>query len=71
VVPVQQLEETIDDTEMVAGSEAYQAALVFYKSVKMAVAQDIPGTKAVYKELKTRFPQRGGRREAGGSGETK
>jgi hypothetical protein len=33
---VQQLEEAIDDTEMTAGSEVYQAALVFYKSVKMA-----------------------------------
>jgi hypothetical protein len=44
---------------MTAGSEAYQAALVFYKSVKMAAAQDIPGAKAVYEELKTRFPQTG------------
>jgi hypothetical protein len=60
---VQQLEEAIDDTEMIAGSEAYQAALVFYKSVKMAAAQDIPGAKAVYEELKTRFP--GGKRKPG------
>ncbi|MDR1277829.1 MAG: hypothetical protein LBK02_03680 [Treponema sp.] len=56
---VQQLKESIDDTEMTAGSEAYQTALVFYKSVKMAAAQDIPGAKAVYEELKTRFPQTG------------
>jgi hypothetical protein len=35
---IRQLEEN-------AGSEAYQAALVFYKSVKMAAAQDIPGGK--------------------------
>jgi hypothetical protein len=41
---------------MTAGSEAYQVALVFYKSVKMATAQDIPGAKAVYEELKTCFP---------------
>jgi hypothetical protein len=68
---IQQLEEAIDDTEMTAGSEAYQAALVFYKSVKMAAAQDIPGAKAVYDELKTRFPQRGRRREADGPAETK
>ncbi|MDR2632331.1 MAG: hypothetical protein LBC51_01735 [Treponema sp.] len=60
---VQQLEEGVSDTEMTAGSEAYQAALVFYKSVKMAAAQDIPGAKAVYEELKTRFP--GGKRKAG------
>jgi hypothetical protein len=67
---VEQLEEGIGDTEMIAGSEAYQSALVFYNSVKMAASQDIPGAKAVYEELKTRFPQRGGRREAGGSGKT-
>jgi hypothetical protein len=63
---VQQLEETIDDTEMTAGSEACQAALVFYKSVKMAAAQDIPGAKAIYGELTTRFPQGGRPRAASG-----
>jgi hypothetical protein len=52
----QQLHENMDDTTMVAGSEAYQAALVFYNSVKMAARQDIPGAKAVYEELKKRFP---------------
>jgi hypothetical protein len=57
---IQQLEESVDDTEMAAGSEAYQAALVFYQSVKTSAAQDIPGAKAVYEELRTRFPQRGG-----------
>jgi hypothetical protein len=60
---VQQLEENIDDTEMAAGSEAYQAALVFYNSVKVAAAQDVSGAKAVYEELKIRFP--GGKRKSG------
>jgi hypothetical protein len=32
---------------MTAGSKACQAVLVFYKSFKMAVAQDIPGAKEV------------------------
>jgi hypothetical protein len=54
----QQLHENVDDTAMVAGSEAYQFALVFYNSVKMAARQDIPGAKAVYEELKKRFPGR-------------
>jgi hypothetical protein len=31
---IRQLEENAGDTEMTAGSEAYQATLVFYKSVK-------------------------------------
>lgn len=52
----QQLHETLDDTTMVAGSEAYQAALVFYNSVKMAARMNVPGAKAVYEELKKRFP---------------
>jgi hypothetical protein len=30
----------------------------------MAAAQDIPGAKAVYEELKSRFPQRGRRHKA-------
>jgi hypothetical protein len=63
---VRQLEENAGDTEMTAGSEAYQAALMFYKSVKMAAAQDIPGAKAVYEELRTRFP--GGKRKSGETG---
>ncbi|MDR2408410.1 MAG: hypothetical protein LBE13_09920 [Bacteroidales bacterium] len=50
------MKEAVDDTEMTAGSEAYQAALVFYHSVKTAAAPAIPGAKAVYEELKTRFP---------------
>jgi hypothetical protein len=53
---VKQVYEGIDDTEMVAGSEAFQAALVFYNYVKSAAANDVYGAKAVYEELKTRFP---------------
>jgi hypothetical protein len=41
---------------MVSGSEAYQASLIFYNSAKMAARQDIPGAKAVYDELRKRFP---------------
>jgi hypothetical protein len=53
---IKQLYENVDDTGMMAGSEAYQSALVFYNSVKMAARQDVPGAKAVYEELKKRFP---------------
>jgi hypothetical protein len=52
----QQLYENIDDIEMSAGSEAYQASLSFYNYVKLAAAQDVPGAKTVYNELKKRFP---------------
>ncbi|MDR1154728.1 MAG: hypothetical protein LBL04_08440 [Bacteroidales bacterium] len=41
---------------MVAGSESCQAALVFYNAVKAAAAQDIPGAREMYSDLKARFP---------------
>jgi hypothetical protein len=50
-----QLEEYISDTEMVAGSEAYQLSLSFYNMVKLLASQDFPGAKAVYEELKQFF----------------
>jgi len=53
---IAQLEESVSDTQMTAGSEAYQAALIFYNSVKVAASQGIPGAQAVYEELKKRFP---------------
>jgi len=53
---INQVEDGVADTQMTAGSEAYQAALVFYNSVKVAASSGIPGAKAVYEELKKRFP---------------
>ncbi len=53
---ISQLEDGISDTQMAAGSEAYQAALVFYNSVKIAASSNVNGAKAVYEELKRRFP---------------
>jgi hypothetical protein len=51
-----QVYEMIDDTTMIAGSESYSAALVFYNSVKVAAEKDIAGAKAIYAELKKRYP---------------
>jgi hypothetical protein len=52
----QQVYEMLDDSVLSAGSESYQASLVFYNAVKAAAAQDVPGAKAIYEELKHRFP---------------
>jgi len=54
---IRQLEESVADTQMTAGSEAFQAALVFYSSVKVATSNGVKGAKAVYEELKKRFPR--------------
>jgi hypothetical protein len=56
-----QVYEMIDDSAMAAGSESYQAALIFYNAVKIAAAQDVPGAKVRYEELRQRFP--GGKRK--------
>jgi hypothetical protein len=55
-VTIQQTAENIDDTRMLAGSEAYHAALIFYNATKRAASDDVPGAKAVYEALKARFP---------------
>jgi hypothetical protein len=60
-----QLEEMVEDTIMVAGSEAYHAALAVYHNIQAAAKQDIPGAKAIYEDLKTRFP--GGKKRGDGT----
>jgi len=45
----------LDDTITVAGSEAYIAALAFYKSVKVAATMNVPGAQEIYDDLSKRF----------------
>jgi hypothetical protein len=63
---VRHLQETLDDTVMTAGSDAFHAALAFYNNVRRAAKQDVPGAKAIYEDLKARFP--GGHRRRGSDG---
>lgn len=58
---MEQILHNVEDTMMVAGSEAYVASLSFYNSVKDAAKRDIPGAKAVSDDLKERFPQKRGK----------
>jgi hypothetical protein len=52
---VNTLQRALEDTMMVAGSEAYDAALIFYNSVKGASRVNVPGSEAVYNDLQQRF----------------
>lgn len=58
---VDQLEDNLSDTTMMAGSEAYVAALSYYNSVKMAAKMNVPGAKAIYEDLRKRFEKQGPR----------
>ncbi|MDR1336545.1 MAG: hypothetical protein LBK22_06925 [Tannerella sp.] len=51
-----QLFDILNDIVALSGSEAYQASLLFYHAVKLAAEQGVPGAKAIYDELRKRFP---------------
>ena len=48
----------LEDTMMQSGSEAYLAALSFYRAVKAAARVPVPNAENVYNELRVRFPGR-------------
>ena len=56
VTPLQKLTEELDDTMMMAGSEAYTASLAFYSALKTAIASGETGLKNIYDDLSARFP---------------
>ncbi|GHN01972.1 hypothetical protein WSM22_34610 [Cytophagales bacterium WSM2-2] len=52
---LKQLNEGLDDTIMLAGSEAFTSALSFYNSVKGAVKKGVPMAKSIEEDLADRF----------------
>ena len=54
-----QLVEGLDDTMMLAASEAYTADLAFYQNVRQAAQRGVVGADTIYTDLKQRFPGRG------------
>lgn len=64
---LEQLLEKVRHTRMLAGSEAYVAALLFYEMAKSAAARGIAGSDTVAKRLGERFVRHG--RNGAGSNE--
>ena len=60
---IRRIEQLLDDTIMVAGSEAFQSALAFYNSLLAATKANVEGAKTLHAELKERFPGGSPRRE--------
>ncbi|MFN7119116.1 MAG: hypothetical protein ACK4TA_20125 [Saprospiraceae bacterium] len=65
--PLEQLYEKVRDTQIMAGSEAYQASLVMYKLTRVAAEAGMPGMDTAHAKLKLRFEGQG---PQGGSEET-
>jgi hypothetical protein len=55
-----QLCEKLEDTKLLAGSEAYVAALTLYKLFGSAADAGVAGTDAIVTQLKARFAGQGG-----------
>jgi len=53
-----QLFDALDGTYTVLGSEAMVASLSFYHTARDASKKNVPGSKAIYDDLKKRFPGR-------------
>ncbi len=66
LAPLHQLLESLaldtDSTMMMAGSDAYAAALVLYNNIKFLAKNNQPGAQAAYDDLSQRFPGNGGGR---------
>ena len=54
----EQLTRDLNDSVMLAGSEAIYAALLYYGQVKEAHSKGIPTAKTVYEDLSQRFSKR-------------
>ena len=59
-VEINKLAEKIDDTQMLAGSEAFITALAAYRNFEAAAKAGIPGADTIYELLKARFSGQGG-----------
>ena len=59
-----QLTQGLEDGFAVSGSEALEATLLFYGSVKTAADKGVPAAGNIYEDMRTRFPQRGKRKTA-------
>jgi hypothetical protein len=62
-VPLEQILTGLEDTMMLAGSEAYIAALSYYNTAKEAARRDVPNAKSVYEDLRQRFPSKSKKEE--------
>jgi len=66
--PLSQVMDMVDDSLLLAGSEAYSAALACYQAIKSAARLNVAGAATIADDLGRRFPARGVRAGASGKG---
>lgn len=55
---ISSIQESFDDTAKLISSDVYNAALGFYRNIKLISQQNVPGTTSIYQDLASQFPGR-------------
>jgi hypothetical protein len=55
VRPLRQVVDNLENSMMVCGSEAWEFARAYYKSVQYHAKMGVPGAQAIYDDLRQRF----------------
>jgi len=50
--------ESLDDTQKLISSDLWHNSIAFYRNLKIASQQNVPGSTAIYNDLKIQFPGR-------------
>ncbi|CAL2106006.1 conserved hypothetical protein [Tenacibaculum sp. 190524A02b] len=56
---INSIHESLDDTAKLVSTDIYNAAIAYYRNIKLISQQDVPGTSSIYKDLASQFPGRG------------
>ncbi|MFZ4411698.1 MAG: hypothetical protein ACOYOV_01345 [Bacteroidales bacterium] len=48
----------LEDTSILLGADLYNAAIAYYRNIKLLAKQNIPGAKLIYEDLSLKFPGR-------------
>jgi hypothetical protein len=63
------LKNMVDDTVLILGSDIYHSNLGYYQNVKLLASQNVNGAKAIYDDLKAKFPNNTSRKKKGNKGD--
>ncbi|WP_208746764.1 hypothetical protein [Aquimarina algiphila] len=50
--------ESLDDTSKLLSTDIYNAAIAYYRNIKLISQQNVAGTTNIYKDLSSQFPGR-------------
>ena len=52
------IRESLEDTSKLLSADVHNAALAYYRNIKLVAQQNVPGTTHIHKDLASQFPGR-------------